>query len=67
SQAQNLMTPQSLQPLGLSQGGAMIVPLVIDGQVTGVIGAVSYQDPFSADDFDIVTQLGNVTAAALRA
>ncbi|MCK5799352.1 MAG: FHA domain-containing protein, partial [Deltaproteobacteria bacterium] len=49
SQAQNLMTPQSLQPLGLSQGGAMIVPLVIDGQVTGVIGAVSYQDPFSAD------------------
>ncbi len=66
-QPQNLMTPQALQSLGLSKGGAMIVPLVIDGQVTGVIGAVSYQEPFSADDFDIVTQLGNVTAAALRA
>jgi hypothetical protein len=65
-QPANLASPQELQEVGLTEGGAMIVPLVIDDTMIGVIGAVSFGAAFSADDFDIVTQLGNVTAAALQ-
>ncbi len=62
----NLKSPRELHEVGLSQGGAMVVPLVIDDKLVGVIGAISHNAPFSDDDFDIVTQIGNVTAAALQ-
>lgn len=62
----NLDNPAALQQVGMTQGGALVIPLVIDDQLLGVIGAISFTQPFSLDDFDIVTQFGNVTAAALR-
>lgn len=60
--------PRELSTLGVGKGSSVLaVPLVLGDAVTGVIGAISSRaDVYSHEVLDIVMQLANVAAAALR-
>jgi len=59
--------PADLQAVGLEEGSALVAPMLLNDAVTGVVGAISgTSDAFSAETVDILAQLANVSAAALR-
>jgi pSer/pThr/pTyr-binding forkhead associated (FHA) protein len=59
--------PDDLASLGLEGGSAMMVPMILGDMVSGVVGTISTQTGvYSAEILDIMRQLANVSAAALR-
>jgi hypothetical protein len=60
--------PRELSALGVGNGSSvLLVPLVLGDTVTGVIGAISGRaEVYGHEILDIVMQLANVAAAALR-
>jgi GAF domain-containing protein len=57
---------EELKSLGLDRGAALLLPLRLEQQLIGVMGATAI-DPgaFTTATLDIVSQLANVAAAAL--
>ena len=56
-----------LARLGIADGAALLVPMMFNGVLNGVIGILSDKTGLnSAETIDIVMQLANVAAAALR-
>jgi len=59
--------PDDLETLGLKGGSAMMVPMILGDMVSGVVGTISTQTGvYTAEILDIMKQLANVSAAALR-
>jgi pSer/pThr/pTyr-binding forkhead associated (FHA) protein len=62
-----LEAPEDLKGLGLDQGSAMCVPMVLNDQLSGVVGTLSQGvGVYTSEIVDIMKQLANVSAAALR-
>jgi pSer/pThr/pTyr-binding forkhead associated (FHA) protein len=70
SEHQNVLVleaPEDMQGLGLDRGSAMCVPMVLNDQLSGVVGTISQgTGVYTTEIVDIMKQLANVSAAALR-
>lgn len=62
-----LRDPGELASLGVQSSSAIMVPLISGEEISGVVGAISNKaDVYSAEIVDVVKQLANISAAALR-